>query len=139
VQACPERHAARQDAARRRLGNFVETRKAGAKAHHLAYLGDASVGSKANIGAGTITCNHNGFEKFKTTIEAGELIDSDTQLVAPVTVGRDAYVGAGGTVTKDVPRGALALTRVKQVNVEGWADRCREAQAKRKQKPNGDH
>jgi bifunctional UDP-N-acetylglucosamine pyrophosphorylase/glucosamine-1-phosphate N-acetyltransferase len=126
-----------------RLGNFVETKKthlmAGAKASHLAYLGDASVGSKANIGAGTITCNYNGFEKFKTTIEAGAFIGSDTQLVAPVTVGREAYVGAGSTVTKDVPRGALALTRVKQVNVEGWAERFREAQAKRKQKPNGDH
>jgi bifunctional UDP-N-acetylglucosamine pyrophosphorylase/glucosamine-1-phosphate N-acetyltransferase len=126
-----------------RLGNFVETKKthmmAGAKANHLAYLGDASVGSKANIGAGTITCNYNGFEKSKTTIEAGAFIGSDTQLVAPVTVGRDAYVGAGSTVTKDVPRGALALTRVKQINVEGWAERFREAQAKRKQKSNGDH
>jgi len=126
-----------------RLGNFVETKKthvmAGAKANHLAYLGDASVGAKANIGAGTITCNYNGFEKFKTTIEAGAFIGSDSQLVAPVTVGRDSYVGAGTTVTKDVPRGALALTRVKQVNVEGWAERFREAQAKRKQKPNGDH
>jgi bifunctional UDP-N-acetylglucosamine pyrophosphorylase/glucosamine-1-phosphate N-acetyltransferase len=125
-----------------RLGNFVETKKthmmAGAKANHLAYLGDASVGAKANVGAGTITCNYNGFEKSKTTIEAGAFIGSDTQLVAPVTVGRDAYVGAGTTVTKDVPRGALALTRVKQVNVEGWADRFREAQAKRK-KANGDH
>ena len=124
-----------------KLGNFVETKKthmmAGAKANHLAYLGDASVGQKANIGAGTITCNYNGFEKFKTTIEAGAFIGSDSQLVAPVTVGRDAYVGAGTTVTKDVPRGSLALTRVKQVNVEGWADRFREAQAKRKQKPDG--
>ena len=106
----------------------------------LSTLADNTViGSKANIGAGTITCNYNGFEKLKTTIEAGAFIGSDTQLVAPVTVGRDSYVGAGSTVTKDVPRGALALTRVKQVNVEGWADRFREAQAKRKQKPNGDH
>jgi bifunctional UDP-N-acetylglucosamine pyrophosphorylase / glucosamine-1-phosphate N-acetyltransferase len=119
-----------------KLGNFVETKKthmmAGAKANHLAYLGDASVGAKANIGAGTITCNYDGVNKFQTTIEAGAFIGSDTQLVAPVTVGRDAYVGAGTTVTKDVPRGALALTRVKQVNVEGWANRFREAQAKRK-------
>jgi bifunctional UDP-N-acetylglucosamine pyrophosphorylase/glucosamine-1-phosphate N-acetyltransferase len=105
---------------------------AGAKANHLAYLGDASVGQKANIGAGTITCNYDGFAKHVTTIEAGAFIGSDSQLVAPVTVGRDAFVGAGSTVTKDVPRGALALTRVKQVNVEGWADRFREAQAKRK-------
>jgi len=119
-----------------KLGNFVETKKAhlmaGAKANHLAYLGDASVGAKANIGAGTITCNYDGVGKYQTTIEAGAFIGSDTQLVAPVTVGRDAYVGSGTTVTRDVPRGALALTRVKQVNVEGWADRFREAQSKRK-------
>jgi bifunctional UDP-N-acetylglucosamine pyrophosphorylase / glucosamine-1-phosphate N-acetyltransferase len=118
-----------------RLGNFVETKKthlmAGAKANHLAYLGDASIGAKANIGAGTITCNYNGFSKQKTVIEAGAFIGSDSQLVAPVTVGRDAYVGAGSTITKDVPRSALALTRVKQVNIEGWADRFRQAQAKR--------
>jgi bifunctional UDP-N-acetylglucosamine pyrophosphorylase / glucosamine-1-phosphate N-acetyltransferase len=119
-----------------KLGNFVETKKthlmAGAKANHLAYLGDASVGAKANIGAGTITCNYDGVAKHQTTIEAGAFVGSDTQLVAPVTIGRDAYVGSGTTVTKDVPRGALALTRVKQVNVEGWADRFREAKAKRK-------
>jgi bifunctional UDP-N-acetylglucosamine pyrophosphorylase / glucosamine-1-phosphate N-acetyltransferase len=121
-----------------RLGNFVETKKthlmAGAKANHLAYLGDASIGAKANIGAGTITCNYDGVGKYKTTIEAGAFIGSDSQLVAPVTVGRDAYVGSGTTVTKDVPRGSLALSRVKQVNVEGWADRFREAQAKRHRK-----
>jgi bifunctional UDP-N-acetylglucosamine pyrophosphorylase/glucosamine-1-phosphate N-acetyltransferase len=119
-----------------RVGNFVETKKAhlmaGAKANHLAYLGDASIGAKANIGAGTITCNYDGFGKYQTTIEAGAFIGSDSQLVAPVTVGRDAYVGSGTTVTKDVPRGALALSRVKQVNVEDWADRFREQQAKRK-------
>jgi len=124
------------------IGNFVETKKthvmAGAKANHLAYLGDASIGQKANIGAGTITCNYDGVSKFKTTIEAGAFIGSDSQLVAPVTVGRDAYVGSGTTVTKDVPRGALALTRVKQVNVEGWADRFREAQAKRKKSVSGE-
>lgn len=119
-----------------KLGNFVETKKthlmAGAKANHLAYLGDASVGARANIGAGTITCNYDGFAKHQTTIEAGAFIGSDTQLVAPVTVGRDAYVGSGTTVTKDVPRGALALSRVKQLNREGWADRFREANTKRK-------
>jgi len=118
------------------IGNFVETKKthvmAGAKANHLAYLGDASIGQKSNIGAGVITCNYDGVTKHKTTIEAGAFVGSDSQLVAPVTIGRDAYVGSGSTVTKDVPRGALALTRVKQVNVEGWADRFREAQAKRK-------
>ena len=118
------------------LGNFVETKKthimAGAKANHLAYLGDASVGAKANIGAGTITCNYDGFNKHKTTIEAGAFIGSDSQLVAPVTIGRDAFVGSGSTITNDVPRGSLALTRVKQVNIEGWADRFRETNAKRK-------
>jgi bifunctional UDP-N-acetylglucosamine pyrophosphorylase/glucosamine-1-phosphate N-acetyltransferase len=119
-----------------RVGNFVETKKAhlmaGAKANHLAYLGDASVGARANVGAGTITCNYDGVSKHRTTIEAGAFIGSDTQLVAPVTVGRDAYVASGTTVTKDVPRAALALSRVKQVNVEGWADRFREATEKRK-------
>ncbi|HEY5945241.1 MAG TPA: bifunctional UDP-N-acetylglucosamine diphosphorylase/glucosamine-1-phosphate N-acetyltransferase GlmU [Kofleriaceae bacterium] len=123
------------------IGNFVETKKthvmAGAKANHLAYLGDASIGQKANIGAGTITCNYDGVAKHRTTIEAGAFIGSDSQLVAPVTVGRDAYVGSGSTITKDVPRGALALSRVKQTNIEGWADRFREAQAKRK-KPTDD-
>jgi bifunctional UDP-N-acetylglucosamine pyrophosphorylase/glucosamine-1-phosphate N-acetyltransferase len=108
---------------------------AGAKANHLAYLGDASIGQKANVGAGVITCNYDGFTKFKTTIEAGAFVGSDSQLVAPVTIGRDADVGSGTTVTKDVPRGALALTRVKQVNVEGWAERFREAQGKRKKPP----
>jgi len=118
------------------IGNFVETKKthvmAGAKANHLAYLGDASIGHKANIGAGVITCNYDGVSKHKTTIEAGAFVGSDSQLIAPVTIGRDAYVGSGSTITRDVPRGSLALTRVKQVNVEGWADRFREAQAKRK-------
>jgi len=126
-----------------RIGNFVETKKshlmAGAKANHLAYLGDASIGAKANIGAGTITCNYDGVGKYQTTIEAGAFIGSDSQLVAPVTIGRDAYVGSGTTVTKDVPRGALALSRVRQVNKEGWADRFREAQSKRKKTGDGEH
>jgi len=123
------------------LGNFVETKKshlmAGAKANHLAYLGDASIGAKSNIGAGTITCNYDGVGKHKTTIEAGAFIGSNSTLVAPITVGRDAYTAAGGTVTKDVPRGALAISRVMQVNRDGWADRFREVQEKRKQKPDG--
>jgi bifunctional UDP-N-acetylglucosamine pyrophosphorylase/glucosamine-1-phosphate N-acetyltransferase len=118
------------------LGNFVETKAthimAGAKANHLAYLGDASVGAKANVGAGVITCNYDGVGKYRTTIEAGAFVGSDSQLVAPVTIGRDSYVGSGTTVTKDVPRGALAISRIKQVNVEGWADRFREAQAKQR-------
>jgi bifunctional UDP-N-acetylglucosamine pyrophosphorylase/glucosamine-1-phosphate N-acetyltransferase len=118
------------------LGNFVETKQthmmAGAKANHLAYLGDASVGSKSNIGAGVITCNYDGVSKSKTTIEANVFVGSDSQLVAPVTVGRDAYVGAGSTITKDVPRGALAISRVAQINKDGWADKFKEVQAKRK-------
>ncbi len=123
---------------RAKLGNFVETKKthlkAGAKANHLAYLGDASVGAGANIGAGTITCNYDGFAKHKTVIEDGAFIGSDSQLVAPVTVGRNAYVGSGTTVTRDVPRSALALARVKQINKEGWADRFRESMSKDKGK-----
>ena len=118
-----------------KVGNFVETKNAqimaGAKANHLAYLGDASVGVGANIGAGTITCNYDGMSKHRTVIEEGAFVGSDTQLVAPVTVGRGAYVGSGTTVTRDVPRDSLALSRVKQVNVDGWADRFREAKRKR--------
>jgi len=121
-----------------KIGNFVETKKAhlmaGAKANHLTYLGDVSVGTGANVGAGTITCNYDGVKKYKTVIEAGAFIGSDSQLVAPVTVGRGAYVGSGTTVTIDVPRGSLALSRTKQVNVDGWADRFREAQKKRSDK-----
>ena len=108
-----------------KVGNFVETKKAvfgeGAKASHLSYIGDADVGADVNIGAGTITCNYDGVNKNKTTIEDGAFIGSDTQLVAPVRVGRGAYVGAGSTITKDVPAEALALSRVPQRIVEGWA------------------
>lgn len=109
------------------LGNFVETKKAhlskGAKANHLSYLGDAEIGVGVNVGAGTITCNYDGTHKYKTIIEDGAFIGSDTQLVAPVTVGKGAYVGAGTTVTEDVPAGALALTRTEQKNVLGYVDR----------------
>lgn len=123
------------------LGNFVETKKthmmAGSKANHLAYLGDASVGAKSNIGAGVITCNYDGITKSRTTIEDNAFIGSDSQLVAPVTVGRGAYVGAGTTVTKDVPRGSLAISRVRQVNKEDWADKFRESLDKRKKSPEG--
>jgi bifunctional UDP-N-acetylglucosamine pyrophosphorylase/glucosamine-1-phosphate N-acetyltransferase len=108
-----------------RVGNFVETKKAvfgeGAKASHLSYIGDAEVGADANIGAGTITCNFDGVNKNKTIIEDGVFIGSDTQLVAPVRVGRGAYVGAGSTITKDVPPDALALSRVPQKIIEDWA------------------
>jgi bifunctional UDP-N-acetylglucosamine pyrophosphorylase/glucosamine-1-phosphate N-acetyltransferase len=108
-----------------KVGNFVETKKAvfgeGAKASHLSYIGDAEVGADVNIGAGTITCNYDGVNKHKTILEDGVFIGSDTQLVAPVRVGRGAYVGAGSTITKDVPADALALSRTPQRNIEGWA------------------
>jgi bifunctional UDP-N-acetylglucosamine pyrophosphorylase/glucosamine-1-phosphate N-acetyltransferase len=111
------------------LGNFVETKKTrmdkGAKANHLAYLGDGVVGEGANIGAGTIFCNYDGFQKHTTVIGKGAFIGSDSQLVAPVTVGDGAYVGTGTTVTKDVPADALAIGRAKQENKEGYASRLR--------------
>jgi bifunctional UDP-N-acetylglucosamine pyrophosphorylase/glucosamine-1-phosphate N-acetyltransferase len=117
-----------------KIGNFVETKKAvfgeGAKAAHLSYIGDAEVGADVNIGAGTITCNYDGVNKHKTVLEDGVFIGSDTQLVAPVRVGRGAYVGAGSTITKDVPEDALALSRTPQRVVEGWARRKRESQKK---------
>jgi bifunctional UDP-N-acetylglucosamine pyrophosphorylase/glucosamine-1-phosphate N-acetyltransferase len=107
------------------VGNFVETKKAklgkGAKANHLTYLGDAEIGEGSNIGAGTITCNYDGVNKHKTTIGKGAFIGSDSTLVAPVTVGDGAYIGAGSCITKDVPADALAVSRAKQANIEGWA------------------
>ncbi len=110
-----------------KVGNFVETKKTemgrGAKASHLTYLGDATVGAGSNIGAGTITCNYDGKNKFRTEIGEGAFIGSDTQLVAPVTVGDGAYVGAGTTVTAAVPPGALALSRGRQKNIPGWVAR----------------
>ncbi len=110
-----------------KVGNFVETKKAvfgeGAKASHLSYIGDAEIGAEVNIGAGTITCNYDGKQKHKTIIEDGAFIGSDSQLVAPVRIGRGAYVGAGSTITKDVPADALALSRTPQRVVEGWATR----------------
>ncbi|HYC91382.1 MAG TPA: bifunctional UDP-N-acetylglucosamine diphosphorylase/glucosamine-1-phosphate N-acetyltransferase GlmU [Thermoanaerobaculia bacterium] len=118
-----------------KVGNFVETKKAvfgeGAKASHLSYIGDADVGADVNIGAGTITCNYDGVNKHKTTIEDGAFIGSDSQLVAPVRIGRGAYVGAGSTITKDVPPDSLGLSRTPQKNVEGWAKKKRERQGKK--------
>ena len=112
-----------------KVGNFVETKKAvfgdGAKASHLSYIGDAEVGANVNIGAGTITCNYDGVNKHKTVIEDGVFIGSDTQLVAPIHIGKGAYVGAGSTITKDVPPDALALSRTPQRIIEGWAARKR--------------
>ena len=114
-----------------RVGNFVEMKKTvlgrGSKAGHLAYLGDATIGANVNIGAGTITCNYDGEKKQATIIEDGAFIGSDTQLIAPVTVAKDAYVGTGTTVRENVPEGALAVSAGKQRNLEGWV-------AKRKKK-----
>jgi bifunctional UDP-N-acetylglucosamine pyrophosphorylase/glucosamine-1-phosphate N-acetyltransferase len=112
------------------VGNFVETKKTrlgrGSKANHLSYLGDTIVGEKVNVGAGTITCNYNGYEKRQTIIEDGAFIGSDTQLVAPVRVGKRAVVAAGATITEDVRPGALAISRVPCKQVDGYADRLAE-------------
>ena len=111
------------------VGNFVETKKTrldrGAKANHLAYLGDGFIGEGANVGAGTIFCNYDGFQKQITRIGKNAFIGSDSQIVAPVTIGDGAYVGTGTTVTRDVPADALAIGRVKQENKEGYASRLR--------------
>lgn len=108
-----------------RIGNFVETKKTklgdGAKANHLAYLGDAEIGDKTNVGAGTITCNYDGTNKHKTTIGKESFIGTNSSLVAPVNIGEGAYVGAGSVITKDVPNDALAVGRGKQVIKEDWA------------------
>ena len=110
-----------------RIGNFVELKKTrvgrGSKASHLTYLGDTTVGAGVNIGAGTITCNYDGVRKNPTIIEDGSFIGSDVQLIAPVRVGRGAYVAAGSSITDDVPAGALAIARGRQVNKEGWAEK----------------
>lgn len=106
------------------IGNFVEIKNSdigeGSKANHLSYIGDSTVGSRVNIGAGTITCNYDGANKHRTVIGDDAFIGSDTQLVAPVTVGRGATIGAGSTITKDTPEGGLTLSRSKQVTVPGW-------------------
>jgi len=107
-----------------KVGNFVETKNAqfgeGSKASHLSYLGDSVIGSTVNIGAGTITCNYDGANKHRTVIEDDAFIGSDTQLVAPVTVGRGATIGAGTTVTRDVPADSLTVSRARQSTIEGW-------------------
>ncbi len=106
------------------IGNFVEVKNsqiaAHSKANHLSYVGDATVGSKVNIGAGTITCNYDGVNKFRTVIEDDAFIGSDSQLVAPVTVGKGATLGAGTTLTRDAPAGKLTVSRARQTTVEGW-------------------
>lgn len=121
-----------------KIGNFVETKKAvlgdGAKANHLTYLGDVTVGAKANIGAGTITCNYDGFFKYQTVIGTGAFIGSNSALVAPVTIGDGAIVAAGSTVTRDVEADALALVRPEQTAKPGWAARFRGLQSAKKGK-----
>lgn len=106
------------------IGNFVEIKKSvigqGSKVNHLSYIGDSLVGKKVNIGAGTITCNYDGVNKFQTIIEDGAFIGSDTQLIAPVVVGKNATIGAGSTITKDTPDEQLTLSRSKQISVSGW-------------------
>jgi bifunctional UDP-N-acetylglucosamine pyrophosphorylase/glucosamine-1-phosphate N-acetyltransferase len=110
-----------------KIGNFVELKKTtmgrGSKANHLTYLGDTTLGPDVNVGAGTITCNYDGRQKHQTVIEEGAFIGSDSQLIAPVTIGRGAYVGSGTTVREDVPPGALAVSAGKQRNIEGWVER----------------
>jgi bifunctional UDP-N-acetylglucosamine pyrophosphorylase/glucosamine-1-phosphate N-acetyltransferase len=110
-----------------KIGNFVELKNTtmgeGSKASHLSYIGDAEVGSGVNIGAGTITCNYDGRLKHRTTIGDGAFIGSNTEIVAPVTIGKDAYIGAGSTITRDVPEGALAVTRTKQRHIEAYSRR----------------
>ncbi|MQA22594.1 bifunctional UDP-N-acetylglucosamine diphosphorylase/glucosamine-1-phosphate N-acetyltransferase GlmU [Rugamonas rivuli] len=107
------------------VGNFVEIKNgqvaAHSKANHLAYIGDATIGSRVNIGAGTITCNYDGVNKFRTVIEDDAFIGSDSQLVAPVTVGKGATLGAGTTLTKDAPAGKLTISRARQITIDGWS------------------
>lgn len=116
-------------AARGKIGNFVETKNAkigiGAKVNHLSYIGDATIGANANIGAGTITCNYDGFGKFKTEIGANAFIGSNSSLVAPVKIADGAFVGSGSVITEDVPADALAVARGRQVVRDGWAKRFR--------------
>jgi bifunctional UDP-N-acetylglucosamine pyrophosphorylase / glucosamine-1-phosphate N-acetyltransferase len=106
------------------VGNFVETKNTtigvGSKANHLTYLGDAVVGAGVNVGAGTITCNYDGANKFITTIEDGAFIGSNAALVAPVRIGKGATIGAGSVISKEAPDGKLTVARVKQATLEGW-------------------
>jgi len=111
------------------VGNFCETKKTtlgrGSKANHLTYLGDAVIGAGVNIGAGVITCNYDGVHKHKTRIGKGVFVGSDSTLVAPVAIEDGAYIGAGSCITKDVPAGALAVGRARQLTKEGWATALR--------------
>ncbi len=120
-----------------KIGNFVETKKAvfgmKSQASHLTYIGDATLGKNVNIGCGTITCNYDGVNKYQTTIEDDVFVGSDTQFIAPVTIGRGSLIAAGSTITKDVPADALAITRAEQKNIDGWAERNRQKRKKREQ------
>lgn len=117
------------------IGNFVETKKAkigkGAKANHLAYIGDAEVGEGTNIGAGTITCNYDGAKKHVTKIGKGVFVGSNSTLIAPLTIGDGAYIGAASCIPKDVPADALAVGRARQMVKEGWAKARREKNLKK--------
>ncbi len=124
-----------------KIGNFVEakaaTLEAGVKVNHLSYVGDAHIGANANIGAGTITCNYDGFLKHKTTIGKGAFIGTNSSLVAPVTIGAGAYIGSGSVITKDVPDDAMALERSPQTNREGAAKRYRDLKIRAKKAKEG--
>lgn len=117
------------------IGNFVELKNAtvgaGSKINHLSYIGDADIGSGANVGAGTITCNYDGFKKHQTSIGDGAFIGSNTALVAPVVIGHGAFVGAGSVITEDVPPDTLAVARGRQVNLDNWAQRFRDEKKKK--------
>jgi bifunctional UDP-N-acetylglucosamine pyrophosphorylase/glucosamine-1-phosphate N-acetyltransferase len=119
-----------------RIGNFVETKaavlEAGVKVNHLSYIGDAHIGAGTNIGAGTITCNYDGFNKHQTRIGAGAFIGSNSSLVAPLTIGSGAYVGSGSVITREVPDDALAVERSQQTTREGGAKRYRELKSRNK-------
>jgi bifunctional UDP-N-acetylglucosamine pyrophosphorylase/glucosamine-1-phosphate N-acetyltransferase len=122
------------------VGNFVEIKQSeigeGAKVNHLTYIGDASIGARANIGAGTITCNYDGFEKHRTEIGADAFVGSNSSLVAPVKIGQGAYIGSGSVISKDVAPDALAMTRAPQEERPGWAAKVRERRG-RKAKDSG--
>jgi bifunctional UDP-N-acetylglucosamine pyrophosphorylase/glucosamine-1-phosphate N-acetyltransferase len=124
-----------------RIGNFVEikaaTLEAGAKVNHLSYVGDAHVGANANLGAGTITCNYDGFFKHKTTIGEGAFVGTNSSLVAPVKIGNGAYIGSGSVITKDVPDDAMAVERSPQNNRDGGAKRYREMKMRAKKPKEG--
>ena len=119
-----------------KIGDFVELKKSevgeGSKIPHHSYIGDCKVGSRVNVGCGTITCNYDGYNKYMTVIEDGAFIGSNTNLVAPVKVGKNATVGAGSTITKDVMDDALAVERNTQKNIEGWSEKNRQKKQKNK-------